>query len=252
MSLSPAEINLIIKAGQDPFDPKFQTEMPVEYVLGKAEFYGHLFNVNANVLIPRIETEQIIRLGLEYIIDRKSISFADVATGSGVIGIVFAEQLNKRGVTFDGYLSDISDAAIEVAKQNLDEHLDPKHLNCFTNGINDSKLKVIRSDLLSDYPKNKKFDLIFSNLPYIPSARITQLARSVKDFEPHLALDGGVDGLDLIKKLIEQSREYLAKDGVLILEVDDTHTQEKISELGIDANAVEDEFGKNRFWIVKF
>ena len=266
MELNAAQINLILKAGEDPFDAKFKTSAPVEYVLGKALFREQLFNVNKNVLIPRIETEQMVDIALEAIVDRNEVSFADVATGSGVIGISFALELIKRAIQFDAYLSDISTEAIIVAKSNVDLILDPQHQNCFTNKVNESKIKIIESDLLSHYPKNKKFDIIFANLPYIPTARIQTLQESVKNFEPTLALDGGEQGLDLIQKLIEQARECMNPKGVLILEVDDTHTAEKAESLLLKLTteslqlkahspklrALNDEFGRNRFWIVRY
>ena len=246
--LTATQINLILKVGEDPFDAKFKTSAPVEYVLGKALFRDLLFNVNKNVLIPRIETEQMVDIALEAIGTREDVSFADVATGSGVIGISFALELIKRAIQFDAYLSDISAQALEVARSNSDSLLVPAVI-----ARSRSKVALIESNLLSDYPKNKKFDVIFANLPYIPSARIQTLQESVKNFEPILALDGGEDGLDIISKLIKQAEEFMNVEGVLILEVDDTHTIEKAESFKLkNIKVANDEFGRNRFWIVRY
>ena len=106
----------------------------------------------------------------------------------------------------------------------------------------------LKSNLFDSYLKNLKFDLIVANLPYIPSARIPKLPESVKDFEPHLALDGGSDGLKLINKLIAQSQSRLKPKGVLLLEIDETH---KIKDLKLPKNfrarIIKDLFGKKRF-----
>lgn len=262
MALPPHQINLILRVGLDPFDPKFETEEPIEYVLGKSDFREHLFNVNKNVLIPRIETEEIIDIGLKYLevnqllVKGSTVTFADVATGSGAIGISCAWELQKLGIGFNGYLSDISKDALEVAKSNVE--------NIFDKGLDGSSLTILESDLMNSFPKDLKFQIIFANLPYIPSSRIKDLQKSVKEYEPSLALDGGEDGLSYILRLINEAREWLDTNGVLVLEVDDSHdmsivnSSEFKSKLGIKngveakITVLEDMFGKNRFWIVTY
>ncbi|MEK7111641.1 MAG: peptide chain release factor N(5)-glutamine methyltransferase, partial [Patescibacteria group bacterium] len=135
-----------------------------------------------------------------------------------------------------------SEEALEIAKKNI---------SGLIKGQAFSKrpgLLWLKSDLLTGYPKKSKFDLIVANLPYIPSARIPKLPESVKGFEPHLALDGGSDGLKLINKLIAQSKTRLKPNGALLLEVDETHA---LSDFKIPqcfrAEILKDQFGKRRF-----
>lgn len=235
------ELNHLFKFGFDP-DEFADSTSPVEYITGRAEFKGDVFKVTPDVLIPRVETEVLVDLILENI-STDFVSFADVGTGSGAIGISLALRFLRRGVTYDGYLSDISPKALAVAKENAALILEAKKANCFTFDTSGCKLKIIESDLLSSYPKSKKFDFIVANLPYIPSGRLPNLEASVKDFEPSIALDGGPDGLSLINKLIEQSKDFLKPTGQLWLEVDDTHIK---PPKGFEVIA--DQFGKPRFW----
>lgn len=252
--LTPFEINHLIKHGIDPL--KVFDDTPVEYITGIAEFYGREFKVDKNVLIPRIETEEIIDLVLEKLNMQNSpsrISFADIGTGSGAIGLTLAAELTKLGQYFKGYLSDISETAISITKYNSKSLLKSYRENCFTDKItHESKIKIIKSNLLENYPKSTKnsFDFIIANLPYIPSSRILNLENPVKDFEPHLALDGGSDGFFYIRKLLNQAQNYLKPDGVLILEVDDTHLSAKEFEKNWYIETRNDQFRKNRFWIL--
>jgi len=253
---TPVEINHLIKFGFDPFEvaKTASDNIPVEYITGKAEFYGNVFNVNQNVLIPRVESEKLLDIALEFVknnLKNPIISFADIGTGSGCIGISFASELKRRGILFEGYLSDIYDDAIKVTKQNVDNILSPKHQNCFTNKVGNSQLKIIKSNLFENYPKNKNFDIIFANLPYIPTSRIKNLDKSVKDFEPILALDGGIDGLEYIRRLLNVASTKLKEKGIVILEVDDTHDESKVKEFQSewDTKVKRDLNGKVRYWL---
>ncbi|HEX9804778.1 MAG TPA: peptide chain release factor N(5)-glutamine methyltransferase [Candidatus Dojkabacteria bacterium] len=242
-TLKPYEINHLRKFGIDPFAIEEYGEMPVEYITKKAEFYGRIFEVNENVLIPRIESEKIIDLALKLLEDKESVSFADVGCGSGILGITIAAELEKSHKQYSGILSDISKKALAIAKINATRIL----------GGNSSKLKIIESDLFSDFEK-QKFDLIAANLPYIPSLRIPELSESVKNFEPHKALDGGENGLFFIKKLLSEAFEFLKTDGRIILEVDDTHDESKISQTitkSWNVKILKDEFEKTRYWICR-
>jgi release factor glutamine methyltransferase len=246
---TPYEFNLLTKLGFDPIvlAETVDSNIPVEYITGKAEFRNLVFDVNSHVLIPRVETEEIVdiiinelRVTSYELSPNKIFSFADVGTGSGAIGISIAKEFLNRGVQFAGILSDISEESLDVAKQNATRIL----------GHN-SDIKFAKSDLLSSYPKGLKFDLITANLPYIPSARIEMLDSSVKDFEPTLALDGGEDGLMYIKKLLRDAKSFLKKDGKIILEVDDSHDENVAkqfkNEWEIDVRKDQNE--KVRFWI---
>jgi release factor glutamine methyltransferase len=252
------ELNQLNLHGFDP-EGKYPDQIPVEYITNRVEFYKRDFFVNESVLIPRPETEQIISMGLEFLLpqkkgklkhksNKKKIIIADVGTGSGAIGITYGLELVKKNYDFTCYMIDINTEALEIAKRNIKE-LASKNLR-------KNYISLI-SDLLEKVSPNIRFDIIFANLPYIPTARMKALDESVKNFEPHLALDGGTDGSDLIFKLIAQAQKTLKKDGVILLEVDDTHTAEfadKNKELlrFWNVEIIEDENLKTRFWRLSF
>jgi len=242
------------------------SQMPVEYMTGRAEFYGRNFIVNKNVLIPRIETEQLVDEAVKILtskIDshapissglRMTMTIADLGTGCGCIGITLYLKLAKMRIKSTIYMSDVSDATLEIARKNIYRLvLQRIESDCHVadaprNDSNTFPIKLIKSDLFSNYPKDLKFDLIAANLPYIPSNRIPKLPESVKDFEPRLALDGGPDGLKLINKLITQSQLRLKQNGVLLLEIDENH---RIKDLLLPkkfrVKIIRDQFGKKRF-----
>ncbi|MDB4984665.1 MAG: protein-(glutamine-N5) methyltransferase, release factor glutamine methyltransferase [Patescibacteria group bacterium] len=221
-------------------------DIPVEYITGFCEFRKHDFQVSRDTLIPRIETEEMIDIGLECAagileknIDKKTIAFADIGTGSGIIGISFANELSEKGIITKGTLSDISPNALEIAKQNAKRILGEEN-----------DLAFLESNLLENFPVSK-FDIVFANLPYIPSGNMKGLDSSVKDFEPVSALDGGPDGLDLVRKLLQQAPAFLNQDGIVILEVDDSHLDATEFLENFHVEIRKDQFGNNRFWILK-
>ncbi len=240
--LTAYEINHLNKFGVDPYslDLNEIKEKPVEYITGFSEFYGRTFIVNNYTLIPRIETERIIDIALEFIKSNgtEKVNFLDLGTGSGVIGITLAKELEKRNIKYSGTLSDFSEKALSIAEENIKTH---KVL-----------LKTAQSDLFKNI-QHESYDIILSNLPYVPSSRIPTLNSSVKDYEPLIALDGGEDGLSVIRKFINQMPSFLDKNGVAILEVDDTHDSKLASEFsfGFDIEVFKDINNKNRFWIVR-
>jgi len=164
---------------------------------------------------------------------------ADVGCGSGAIGLSLGFVLTKLKPDFEFYLSDYSSEAAAVAQKNGENLLDQNDL---------TKFHFLTSDLLNDYPR-KKFDVIVANLPYIPSERVDHLDSSVKDFEPHLALKGGPEGLSLIYRLLDRVDGYLADDGDVFLEIDHTHSLLDFSQYRKDwqMELFKDEFGQNRF-----
>jgi len=173
---------------------------PVAYIIGKKEFWSEDFMVNHGTLIPRPETELLIYKIINFFKNKK-INILDIGTGSGCILLSILKELNfSRGIGID-----ISAKAIQMAKVNS------KNLNLFYR----SKFKVI--DL------NKfnigKYDLIVSNPPYIPSRDIKNLSKDITNYEPLTALNGGSDGLDLIKKVIYKSNHLLKREGLLALEI---------------------------------
>ncbi|MBI5356963.1 peptide chain release factor N(5)-glutamine methyltransferase [Candidatus Collierbacteria bacterium] len=262
---SPREINWLAKwkvsscgagsclAGQTSQLKKYG-EMPVEYITGWAEFYGRDFKVNKHVLIPRIETEQLIDEAIKILSSCSLLStpyspiIADLGTGCGCIGITLYLELVKLEIQPTIYMSDISEEALKVAEENISRLIRATKGQAFLKRPGLLWLVWLESDLFDSYPKDLRFDLIIANLPYIPSARISKLPKSVKDFEPRLALDGRPDGLKLINKLIAQSQARLKSKGVLLLEIDETH---RIKDLELPKNfrakIIKDQFGRKRF-----
>lgn len=238
------EINWLKKYGFDINNLESIGETPVEYITGHAEFLNRDFLVSSDTLIPRIETEEIIPQALKFLLSTYSshLNIADIGTGSGCIGITISKELIDRNfLNFDTYLTDISPKALKLAEENA-KNLLHSHTN---------KLHFFVSNLLEQYPTNVKFNLVIANLPYIPTSRIKTLDSSVKDFEPHLALDGGSDGTGLINKLLEELPTHLESNFLVILEIDSTHTLDMFripSE--ISSNIVQDSFHRSRFLIL--
>lgn len=230
--------------GQYPLDEV--KDMPIEYVTGVAEFCGLPFRVNTDVLIPRIETEELVELGLQVISEKlptahstSPLTIADVGTGSGAVIVSIAKHLQDFAVKTKLFASDISADALLLAQENAQTFLD----------LEKQPIRFIESHLLSAYPLDVKFDLIMANLPYIPSSRIEKLDVSVKDFEPKRALDGGPRGLDLIAQLLEQAPKYLQTNGVVLLEIDETHSLPDFQQFAqnFQVSVIQDSFAKNRF-----
>jgi release factor glutamine methyltransferase len=239
---SAYEINHLNKFGVDPYSLNLSEikEKPVEYITGFSEFYGRIFKVNENTLIPRIETERMVDIALDYVSSNNltDIAFIDIGTGSGAIGITLAKELEKRSIKYSATLTDLSEKALAIAKENASS----SQLN----------LELIQSDLFKNL-KLSTYNLILANLPYIPSARISNLQSSVKDYEPVTALDGGTDGLDIIRRFFDQMPKFLDQNGIVILEVDDTHNVKQAEEFsyGFEIEIFKDLNEKNRFWLVK-
>ena len=173
---------------------------PIAYIFNKKEFRSKDFYVVKNSLIPRPETELLIDPIIKKF-KEKSLYFLDVGTGTGCIMLSILNELNNsRGLGID-----ICNKAISVAKINL------KTMNLNRR----ASLKCRSIDTIY----NKKFDLIVSNPPYIVKREINQLSEDIKKFEPQKALDGGHDGLDVIRKVIYKSKNILKLNGILALEI---------------------------------
>ena len=173
---------------------------PVAYIIGKKEFWSKDFIVNQATLVPRPETELLIYKVINFF-RNKRINILDIGTGSGCILLSILKELNlSRGIGID-----ISAKAIQTAKANA------KNLNL----LNQSKFKTC--DLVKY--NTGKYDLIVSNPPYISSKDINNLSKDIINYEPKIALDGGLDGLDLIKKVIYKSNYLLKRNGQLALEI---------------------------------
>jgi release factor glutamine methyltransferase len=189
---------------------------PMAYIIKEKEFWSKNFFVNSNTLIPRPETELMVEK-LVKIFQAKSISILDVGTGSGCILISLLSELEKsKGVGID-----ISKKAIAIAKINAKKH---KILN---------NIKFLNKSISSNF--SQKFDLIVSNPPYIRSSDLRNLSNDIKKYEPRIALDGGNDGLDLIKKVIYKTKNILKFKGMLALEIGNEQYK-KVSKILINNN----------------
>ena len=189
---------------------------PMAYILEEKEFWSKKFYINKSTLIPRPETELLVDKILK-IYKEKKISILDIGTGSGCIIISLLSSLkNSNGIGVD-----VSKNAISTAQKNALKYKLSKRLKFFKKSF-----------------KNifgKKFDLIVSNPPYIESKYIKDLSDDIKRFEPRIALDGGNDGLDLIKKVIYKSTYILKINGMLALEIGNEQIK-KVSKILIDNN----------------
>lgn len=178
------------------------------YVIGHWEFYGLDFNLTPDVLIPRPETELLVERALAWLGAHPGWrTAADIGTGSGCIAVALAASISDLQVL----ATDISPAALGVARTNAQKH-----------GVA-SRVQFVHADLFKISPstfKNQPFNLITANLPYIPSSRLQSL--DVARREPGSALDGGIDGLDLIRRLLRDAPAALAPGGLVLLEIDET------------------------------
>jgi len=175
---------------------------PLQYISGVQEFYGLEFEVTPDVLIPRPETELLVEHAIELLKPRASQRFCEIGVGSGCISISILHHL--PGATAIGM--DVSTSAITVARRNSEKL-----------GIGD-RLQIIESDLFENSGEDR-FDMIVSNPPYVPSADLEGLQPEVRDFEPHIALSDGHDGLSIISRIVEQSPRSLVSGGFLLMEI---------------------------------
>ncbi len=245
--LSPYEHTQLARYG-GTIDLATQLTLPVEYATGKVEFCGLVFSVSPDVLIPRIETEELVQLALANLpYNVPLLSIADIGTGSGAIGLSLHHVLLGKQLSHLLYVSDISENALKIAQKNYQDLFE----------ISSTPPTFLISNGLHDYPKTLKFDLITANLPYIPRQRITHLPEHVSAHEPMLALDGGADGFSLISELLKQTQASLKPSGIIVLEVDHTHTLEFILREYPDLvqnytiQAHKDSFGRQRFLLLR-
>jgi release factor glutamine methyltransferase len=205
--------------------------VPVAYLRGLKEFYGLALSVDERALIPRPETETLVGLALDRIAarltgaprpaDATPVLVWDVGTGSGAICVAVAVECRRRGFEHDVALraTDVSRDAIALATENAVAH-----------GVADA-VYFAEADL-TDLPNVGPADLLVANLPYIPSAVVPTLPVAAS-FEPQLALDGGTDGLAVIRRLLPQLDDALADDGVALLEIG----SDQVQALGSDVAA---------------
>jgi release factor glutamine methyltransferase len=180
---------------------------PVAYLVGHREFFSLSFDVTPDVLIPRPETELLvvraIDLSRSLASSQDTLRFADVGTGSGILAVCCAKHLPECRVT----ALDISPAALAVAATNAAKHGVAK------------RIEFVESDLFANCPPDARFDLVLCNPPYVATDELAELDPGVRNHEPRLALDGGVEGIEVIQRLIPQAVERLRPGGWLLLEV---------------------------------
>jgi release factor glutamine methyltransferase len=239
-TLTPTEINHLIRTNHTHLLDQITDETPVEYLTHTAYFCDLAFYVDEHVLIPRIESEQIVEDVIKHITTRSysPLTIADVGTGSGALGISISRELEEKKINHTLILTDISPEALEVAEKNAVTHLSrTPHL--------------VQSHLLTALSITP--DIIVANLPYIPSERIETLDASVQDFEPHLALDGGLHGYEIINNLLDQIEHRDTHPSFIYLEVDSSH---QLSDFDIPnqytARVSLDVFDRPRFLILEY
>jgi len=177
-----------------------QKQEPIQYILGEQEFYGLVFHVTRDVLIPRPETEHLVEAALERLPGNTPLRIADIGTGSGAIAIALAHKLPQAKIT----ALDISKAALAVAKENAARHNVAERID------------FRESDLL-EAAQGEMFDAIVSNPPYV--ATTEELEPQVREYEPQTALYAGETGLDIYRRLIPQAKAALKPEGWLLMEI---------------------------------
>lgn len=175
--------------------------IPLQYITGQQEFMKIKYYVNQEVLIPRPDTENLVEEVIKIAKKVKARKILDLCTGSGAIAVALAKYIKNSQIT----ATDISKEALAVAR-----------VNAKRNEV-DEQIRFVMSDLFTKIP-NEKYDIIVSNPPYIQKEIIKTLDKEVQK-EPHIALDGGYDGLDFYRKIVHQCHEFLKDDGYLCLEI---------------------------------
>ena len=215
---------------------RLKTHEPIQYVLGKTTFMDLEFKVNSSVLIPRPETEDLVRLMLKENLNGKEI--LDIGTGSGCIAISLAKNLPNAKVS----ALDISKDALEVAKENT--------------RLNNVNIEFINADIF-EYQSDKKYDIIVSNPPYVLESEKLIMKNNILDFEPEQALFVADDfPLLYFKKILNFSKKSLDKYGKIYLEINEKY-EDEIKDLAISCgntniDSSKDIFGKNRFCVISY
>ena len=178
-------------------------DVPLSHLVGFEYFYDRKYKVTKDVLSPRMETEELMYKVIEYVkaSNKNKFKILDLCTGSGIIAITLKKELEQ--VSVDVIASDISEEAIEVAKENARFH--------------EATIKFIKSDIFNNI--DDKFDIIVSNPPYIDRKDEVTMLDNVLKYDPHLALFAEEEGLYFYRKIIEQAKDYLKENGVMFFEI---------------------------------
>lgn len=193
--VEPQKVELFCKMVE-----QLKQNTPLEYIISRSFFMGLDFFVNKNVLIPRYETELLAQQAIEYIKATNAKTVLDMCTGSGCVLVSLLYYTSIIGVG-----ADISKKALNIAKKNAAQ-----------NNVS-NRARFVLSDMFENI--TEKFDIIISNPPYIPTEHIRLLQKSVGDHEPHIALDGGVDGLAFYRTIAKKALTHLNSGGVVFLEI---------------------------------
>lgn len=180
-----------------------EEDVPLSHLVGFEYFYDRKYKVTKDVLSPRMETEELIYKVIEYVksTNRNNLKILDLCTGSGIIAITLKKELEQ--VSVDIIASDISEKAIEVAKENAQNH--------------NADIRFIQSDIFNNI--DDKFDIIVSNPPYIDRKDEVTMQDNVLKYDPHLALFAEEEGMYFYRKIIEQANDYLDENGVIFFEI---------------------------------
>ena len=208
-------------------------DVPLSHLVGFEYFYDRKYKVTKDVLSPRMETEELIYKVIEYVkaSNKNKFKILDLCTGSGIIAITLKKELEQ--VSVDVIASDISEEAIEVAKENAKFH--------------DATIKFIKSDIFNNI--DDKFDIIVSNPPYIDRKDEVTMQDNVLKYDPHLALFAEEEGMYFYRKIIEQANDYLNENGVIFFEIgyDQKDKIIKLADMnGYSAEVYKDINGRDR------
>jgi release factor glutamine methyltransferase len=214
---------------------------PLQHIVGTTSFCGFEIAVSRDVLIPRPETELLAERAVQFLatFDSQPMTVLDFGTGSGCLAIALA----KKCLSAEVHALDVSEAALRMARQNAARH------------ETGERVQFHAGDGFTSLPQGIVFDLIVSNPPYIPNAEIPSLQPEVRDFDPVLALDGGVDGLDFYRRLATDCSTFLKPGGRLMVEFGDGQAAavaDLLTPHGWSVDAVEKDYsGRERILIAR-
>ena len=227
----------ISKENEDKYfsliEKHIKEDVPLSHLVGFEYFYDRKYKVTKDVLSPRMETEELIYKVIEYVkaSNKNKFKILDLCTGSGIIAITLKKELEQ--VSVDIIASDISEEALEVAKENSQSH--------------DATIKFIKSDIFNNI--DNKFDIIVSNPPYIDRKDEVTMQDNVLKYDPHLALFAEEEGMYFYRKIIEQANDYLNENGVMFFEIgyDQKDKIIKLADMnGYSAEVYKDINGRDR------
>lgn len=195
---------------------------PVAYLVGYREFFGIEFDVEPGVLIPRPDTESLVVTALEILKELPSASVLDVCTGTGCIPVAIAANCEAATLT----AIELDDQVQQIAQRNIEKH-----------GLA-GRISLLQGDLFSPLSSDALFDVITANPPYVTDEEMDTLQPDVRLHEPQLALRGGADGLDIVRRLIAEGSSWLAGSGALLLEIGEKQSS-AVTQLFADSGKFE-------------